>query len=312
MYLFQILVNKQCTLNSEQPLVHGLLEASNSSMFPSLRQSQETKAFSGMSNDNFKTQPSSTHDRGTGVFQTRNLYRTTDNSHKFKRDGVYAKHGRHLDYPNEVSVHKVENKQNYLENSTLPFAVEYIQKRSVNMSIAYSTLLTVTQKKVVEQSTNRESDSFIEKGIHNSKGAECRTKRSVVKVPHNVEGDTRTRLRRSDEEKKNHYRDVKNEHSLENRGTHTNTSVIHDVHSSATLHNIYQVDNQTVHPHTNESLVVSIYPQYFVYTWVLCMVALASFLKLNYLVKTIVLVFMVTCYGILIIHFRSEISQCCG
>ncbi|KAK7017051.1 hypothetical protein SK128_011062, partial [Halocaridina rubra] len=48
------------------------------------------------------------------------------------------------------------------------------------------------------------------------------------------------------------------------------------------------------------------YPQYWVYTWVLCMVALASFLKLNYLAKTVVLIFMVTCYTILI-SMNSEI-----
>ena len=41
------------------------------------------------------------------------------------------------------------------------------------------------------------------------------------------------------------------------------------------------------------------YLQYFVYSWVLCMVALASFLKLNYLTKTIILVVMVFSYGTL-------------
>ncbi|XP_042869482.1 adenylyl cyclase 78C-like isoform X2 [Penaeus japonicus] len=57
-------------------------------------------------------------------------------------------------------------------------------------------------------------------------------------------------------------------------------------------------------PDPVEECCHDMYPQYFVYTWVLCMVALASFLKLNYLVKTIVLVFMVTCYGVLIVEFR--------
>ncbi|XP_068219097.1 adenylyl cyclase 78C-like isoform X2 [Palaemon carinicauda] len=52
-----------------------------------------------------------------------------------------------------------------------------------------------------------------------------------------------------------------------------------------------------------ETVMFCVYPQYWVYTWVLCMVALASFLKLNYLAKTVVLVFMVTCYTILIIEY---------
>ncbi|XP_047494880.1 adenylyl cyclase 78C-like isoform X2 [Penaeus chinensis] len=61
----------------------------------------------------------------------------------------------------------------------------------------------------------------------------------------------------------------------------------------------------TAQPDELKECCRNMYPQYFVYTWVLCMVALASFLKLNYLVKTIVLVFMVTCYGFLILKFRN-------
>lgn len=63
--------------------------------------------------------------------------------------------------------------------------------------------------------------------------------------------------------------------------------------------------SSTAQPDELKECCRNMYPQYFVYTWVLCMVALASFLKLNYLVKTIVLVFMVTCYGVLILKFRN-------
>lgn len=261
-------------------------------------------------NDNLKTQLSSAQDSDFGLLQASKLHRTTDgDSRKFRNGGIYnSRHGHQLDYPNGESVHKVEYKQNYVENSTLPFATEYVQKRSVNMSMVDSALTIDSQKLLVGRSVNRESDSVNKKCLHNSKKGKCRTKRPWIKISSNLKGDSRTRMRRSDEKKENHNSDMNNKQSVENRDAHTNTSVIQNVHSSTTPHN--HVDNQTHLSDTNESPVV--YPQYFVYTWVLCMVALASFLKLNYLVKTIVLVFMVTCYSILIIQFRSEISQCCG
>ncbi|XP_064090031.1 adenylyl cyclase 78C-like isoform X2 [Macrobrachium nipponense] len=58
-----------------------------------------------------------------------------------------------------------------------------------------------------------------------------------------------------------------------------------------------------------ETVMFCMYPQYWVYTWVLCMVALASFLKLNYLAKTVVLVFMVTCYTFLIIEYDKVFCE---
>lgn len=296
LFLFQILVNKHCTLNSESYLIHGLLETSNSSVPSSIQPSQETRAASVINDNSFKTQPSLAQDHPFGSFQTRNSFSTTgDDSHKFRSDSVYnTKHGHDLDYSDKESVYKVKNNQNHVENFTLPVAFEYIQKRSINMSTAYRTITNYPQAKIAEKSFIRESDSVSEKCMNNSKSVKCRTKRSLVKFSYNLKDDTRTRIRRSDEKKENYNSDINN------------------VQSSADLHIIYQVDNQTNNQQLNESPVISIYPQYFVYTWVLCMVALASFLKLNYLVKTIVLVFMVTCYGILIIHFSTEINQCCG
>ncbi|CAL4081953.1 unnamed protein product, partial [Meganyctiphanes norvegica] len=61
-----------------------------------------------------------------------------------------------------------------------------------------------------------------------------------------------------------------------------------------------------------ESLIPSYcyFLQYFPYTWVLCMVALASFLKLNYLVKAIVLMVMVSTYSVVIFVFLDYRPHC--
>lgn len=53
------------------------------------------------------------------------------------------------------------------------------------------------------------------------------------------------------------------------------------------------------------------YTQYFVYSWILCMVALASFLKLNYWVKICVLLSMVITYCCLLIGVKEfSLSPC--
>jgi hypothetical protein len=55
-------------------------------------------------------------------------------------------------------------------------------------------------------------------------------------------------------------------------------------------------------PNTNNSLYVvasCLLPQYHMYTWVLAMVCLASFLKLNYMMKSAILLVMVIVYTIL-------------
>lgn len=239
-------------------------------------------------NNSFKTQLSSAHEPRFGTFQSRNLYRTTYDTPKFRAEGVHnIEHRIYLDYINEDSIHKVENKQRYAENSTLPFAPDYKQKRSVNISIVYGKLTVDSQKTVYAgKSERRENDPVSGRSIYDLTRAKCKTKRPLVKVANHLKGGTRTRVRRSDEKQENDVY-IKNKHATENNDKFKSRSG------------------------TGELPVARIYPdQYFIYTWVLCMVALASFLKLNYLVKTIVLVFMVTCYGILIINFSSEISQC--
>lgn len=44
-----------------------------------------------------------------------------------------------------------------------------------------------------------------------------------------------------------------------------------------------------------------IYPEYMVFTWVLCLIALATGLKLYYLIKTFMAFIMVLCYAVLIL-----------
>lgn len=259
----------------------------------SLQPSSETTSLSVKDNNSFKSQLSSAHEPRFGPFQSRNLYRTKYDTPKFRAGGVYnVEHGKYIDYNNEESIHKIKNKQSYAENSTLPFTTEYKQKRSVNISIEYDQVRVNSQKTgYVGKSVRRENDPVSERSIYNLTRAKCKTKRPLVKSANHFKGETRTRVRRSGEKQEN-YVIVDNKHATEN---------------SDKLQGNKQI---VAKPGTEELPVARIYPQYFIYTWVLCMVALASFLKLNYLVKTIVLIFMVTCYGILIINFRSEISQC--
>ncbi|GAB0094916.1 Adenylate cyclase [Sergentomyia squamirostris] len=49
------------------------------------------------------------------------------------------------------------------------------------------------------------------------------------------------------------------------------------------------------------------HPEYIVFTWVLCLIALATALKLYYLVKTLMAIGMVTCYAILILVVFSDV-----
>ncbi|XP_045130621.1 adenylyl cyclase 78C-like isoform X3 [Portunus trituberculatus] len=266
-----ILINEQCKANPQPTLAQELPSVPNPSLSSSLQPSSEVVSASVKDNNSLKTQLSSAQPR-FGNFQSRNLYRTTYGTPKYRAGGVY-----NTGSFNGESIHKVENKEYYIENSTLPFTPKYKEKRSVNIST------------YVRKSVRRENYPVNERSIYYSKKAKCKTKRTLVKIANHLEIETRTRVRRSDELQKK-YVDFEKEHATENNHMHklTNESVC-------------EFETPTV---------ASIYPQYFIYTWVLCMVALASFLKLNYLVKTIVLVFMVTCYGILIINFSSEIGNC--
>ena len=48
-------------------------------------------------------------------------------------------------------------------------------------------------------------------------------------------------------------------------------------------------------------------PQYQIYTWVLAMVCLASFLKLNYMIKSVILLVMVIVYTTLMVAAFPEV-----
>uniref|UniRef100_A0A1B6DLF8 adenylate cyclase n=1 Tax=Clastoptera arizonana TaxID=38151 RepID=A0A1B6DLF8_9HEMI len=50
-----------------------------------------------------------------------------------------------------------------------------------------------------------------------------------------------------------------------------------------------------------------VHPEYLVFTWVLCLVALATTLKLYFLIKTLLAVTMVTAYSILLVYIYPEV-----
>lgn len=52
-----------------------------------------------------------------------------------------------------------------------------------------------------------------------------------------------------------------------------------------------------------------VHPEYLVFTWVLCLVALATTLKLYFLIKTMLAVAMVTAYSILLIYIYPNVFQ---
>lgn len=59
----------------------------------------------------------------------------------------------------------------------------------------------------------------------------------------------------------------------------------------------------------NEDTSSCSHPEYIVFTWVLCLIALATGLKLYYLVKTFMASLMVCCYSILISIIFSEVFE---
>lgn len=54
------------------------------------------------------------------------------------------------------------------------------------------------------------------------------------------------------------------------------------------------------------------YIHYFIYTWILCMFSLACFLKLNYLFKLWILIFMVACYSYFLLGIKNLSLQACN
>lgn len=58
--------------------------------------------------------------------------------------------------------------------------------------------------------------------------------------------------------------------------------------------------NTDIYHYTNEQNHTCCHPEYLVFTWILCLIALATGLKLYYLVKTFMATIMVVCYAVLI------------
>lgn len=61
--------------------------------------------------------------------------------------------------------------------------------------------------------------------------------------------------------------------------------------------------------YSNEIKEACSHPEYLVFTWVLCLIALATGLKLYYLVKTFMAAIMVCCYAILISFIFPEVFE---
>lgn len=84
-----------------------------------------------------------------------------------------------------------------------------------------------------------------------------------------------------DKGNKNYDRTAKNEHGLEDS-------------------NYTFTYNTDINQYLNEQNYSCCHPEYLVFTWILCLIALATGLKLYYLVKTFMATIMVICYAVLI------------
>lgn len=72
------------------------------------------------------------------------------------------------------------------------------------------------------------------------------------------------------------------------------------------------ISNQKVSPnlfHSGSQNTTCSHPEYLVFTWVLCLIALATGLKLYYLVKTFMAFIMVCCYAMLISFIFPEVFE---
>lgn len=67
--------------------------------------------------------------------------------------------------------------------------------------------------------------------------------------------------------------------------------------------------NSNVSQYSNEHSEPCSHPEYLVFTWVLCLIALATGLKLYYLVKTFMASIMVCCYAVLISIVFPEVFE---
>lgn len=250
----------------------------------------------------------------------RNFYRTTYISVPFLRTSTFHYNSGSMDYldgeEESYVEHKVRNKRKLSENTDMlvsemsGLAKRFTDSVSVNSTPSGSVPTNIN---FITKLISKERDFTIAKKTRNSASAKFETRmfpiHSTNFISNSYGTDLRTRVRRHGDKKLIKV-DIDNYDIQDTTNSDTvNKSELYigqenvDL-ASFTLEHL-SMENGTVSPRNLSELELPpycVYPQYFVYTWVLCMVALASFLKLNYLVKTVVLVFMVTCYGILIIE----------
>ncbi|XP_049854245.1 adenylate cyclase type 8 isoform X4 [Schistocerca gregaria] len=80
-----------------------------------------------------------------------------------------------------------------------------------------------------------------------------------------------------------------------------------DLISSDTVKTFHNMTVNKLLPHDNSEAEKCIHPEYIVFTWVLCLMALATSLKLYYLVKTALAFTMVTVFYVLILVAYPEV-----
>ncbi|XP_069939523.1 adenylate cyclase type 8-like [Cherax quadricarinatus] len=260
--------------------------------------------------------------QGSSIRKSRNYYRTTYDQFIpiLRTSNINSENMDYLDGEKKSHIlDKVSNKQKHSETTEAsPLDNISLVKRSTesfsfnNISTTFSSLDSLIMFFNRSQySISAMKYNNLMRDMHKDRTLPVQVKNQMWD---NYVSELRTRVRRHSEQQLIEVKiDSNNVPGTANSDIHMNKTKVYRAHDGIpnNLANIayehLNVENKTVvyTPAVEEELHVCVYPQYFVYTWVLCMVALASFLKLNYLVKTIVLVFMITCYGLLIIKFSS-------
>nr|XP_045612340.1 adenylyl cyclase 78C-like isoform X1 [Procambarus clarkii] len=249
----------------------------------------------------------------------RNFYRTTFDQN-FQIISTSNIHSESIDYLDSVEksniVHRQENIHKLSDSTETSIHKKIIVKRSAESVFVKNTPPRLPSLDSLVKFLNRTQYSLSAKKLHNLFCAKLTAKRVPIQITNQLNNsyniELRTRVRRHSEKKLIKVNiDNKNVHSTGTYDNQVNKSRDNSVKESNPLdlanvaYESLSADNQSVIYSEPSKLHLCLYPQYFIYTWVLSMVALASYLKLNYLVKTVVLVFMVTCYGFLIIKFSS-------
>ncbi|KAG7160380.1 Adenylyl cyclase 78C-like 1 [Homarus americanus] len=260
----------------------------------------------------------------SNIKDIRNFYHTTYdiNFPILSTSNIHPGNVDYLDGLEESRLtHKVGNKRKLADGSETLTGDKLSRGERATDSVSFnitSPRYVNTKLDLIPKFRNRDRDFVSANKLRNSVSAKLQTRKFPLQVTNHIRNsyssDLRTRMRRHNDKKLIKVKtDSTNVHDTATFDAQVNKSKVQsrkeiiplDLTDIAFEH--LNLENATVlstQP-TDPEHLYCMYPQYFVYTWVLCMVALASFLKLNYLVKTMVLVFMVACYGFLIIKFNS-------